>query len=189
MVVSGAQETASSAWFGTAFAQLHPRLQQLHRQGGRLRGSVEMAFGHGLAGVIGRRMARRLGLPAAAGSHQLEVHISHRDGVLHWDRRFDDGRQFLSTFAPHGGWPDGWWIEQTALVALRLQVDIVDGGWHWRCIGAQWQRWNLPRWLLPRSTACKCIEQDRYRFSVSFSLPLLGELLRYGGLLDQVSDG
>lgn len=182
-------ESAACTWFGPGFARLHPQLQRLHRHGGILRGAVEIAFGHGLAGTIGRRMARRLGIPAEPGSHLLEVHISHDGGVLHWNRRFDDDRQFLSTFVPVGGWPDGCWIEQTALIALRLQVDIIDGGWHWRCIGATWKRWSVPRWLLPRSKAYKRIVAGRYEFSVGFMLPLLGEVLRYGGLLDEVSAG
>lgn len=74
------------------------------------------------------------------------------------------------------------------MIALKLQVDIIDGSWHWRCIGAQRGHWRVPRWLLPRSEAFKRIEGDRYRFSVSFALPLMGEVLRYDGLLRESSD-
>lgn len=175
--------TASSRWFGEHFARLHPRLQALHIDGGVLDGSVRIAFGRGLAGVLGRRIARKLGIPTTGTDHQLQVTIAHRGDVLHWDRRFDDAQEFPSTFRPVGHWPDGYWVEATSAISLLLQVDIIDGGWHWRCIGARRGSWRVPTWLLPRSEAFKRIEHDGYRFSVSFSLPLLGEVLRYGGLL------
>jgi hypothetical protein len=176
--------TVVSEWFGTAFDRLHPLLQSLHRHGGRLHGPTVIRFGRGLAGMAGRRIAGKLGIPRNGGEHALEVTISHHDGLLHWDRRFDGGHRFPSTFRPHGHWPDGYWIEDTAAIALLLQVEVIDGGWYWRCIGAQYGRWRLPRWLLPRSEAYKRIEDGRYRFSVSFALPLLSEVLGYGGLLE-----
>jgi hypothetical protein len=179
--------TVVSDWFGPAFAQLHPLLQSLHRHGGKLRGPVGIGFGRGLAGIAGRRLARKLGIPRDGDSHMLEVTIGHDDAVLHWDRRFDDGHCFASTFRPYGHWPEGGWIEVTAAISLRLQVDVIDGGWYWRCVGAQRGHWSIPRWLLPRSEAYKRIEDGRYRFSVSFALPLLGEVLHYGGLLDAVA--
>jgi hypothetical protein len=177
-------ETAVTQWFGAGFARLHPLLQDLHRHGGCLRGPVSIRFGRGLAGWLGRRLARRLGIPLDTGQeHQLEVHIRHDGGVLHWDRRFDDTQRFPSSFRPHGQWPHGYWIEDTAAIALRLRVEIVDGGWYWRCIGARKGWLPVPAWLLPRSDAYKRIEQGRYRFAVSFALPLFGELLAYEGLL------
>lgn len=183
-----ADDTAVSRWFGPAFAQLHPQLQALHRRGGSLHGPLAIRFGRGLAGIVGRRLARRLGMPTDGAAHRLHVGIRHADGLLHWNRRFDDGARFVSIFRPYGCWPDGGWIEQTGAVALRLQVDVVDGGWQWRCIGAQLGRWPMPLWLLPRTRAGKCIESGNYRFDVSIALPLLGEVLGYGGLL-RAADG
>lgn len=178
-------ETAVSTWFGAGFAQLHPLLQDLHRHGGRLHGPVQIRMGRGIGGWIGRRLARKLGVPVGENqAHTLEVTIHHADGQLHWDRRFDDAHRFPSTFRPSGQWPAGHWIEDTSAVALLLQVDVIDGGWYWRFIGAQRGSLRLPAWLLPRSNAYKRIEQGRYRFSVSFALPILGELLAYEGLLD-----
>lgn len=180
-------DTVVSDWFGPAFGRLHPMLQELHRHGGQLRGPVGIRFGRGLAGIVGRRIARRLGIPHDGGRHTLQVTISHEDGALHWNRRFDDDRCFPSTFLPSGHWPDGCWVEETAAITLLLQVDVIDGGWYWRCIGARRGAWRIPRWLLPRSRAGKRIEDGRYRFDVSFSLPLFGEVLAYGGLLEAES--
>ena len=106
-------------WFGGAFSQLHPKLQQLHREGGVLRGKVDVSFGAGVAGAIGRRLARKLGVPTAAGAHHLEVTIFSDNGVLHWNRRFDAGTQFHSEFRPYGRFPSGGWIERTHRRASR----------------------------------------------------------------------
>ncbi len=179
--------SVASRRFDPAFDGLHPSLQDLHRSGGTLRGPVAIHFGAGLAGFAGRRIARRLGIPCETGEHTLEVAISHDDVALHGDRCFDDGACFASTFRPYGHWPTGGWTESTALVALKLQADVIDGGWYWRCTGAQLGRLPVPRWLLPRGEAYKRIENARYRFSVSFALPLLGEIVRYGGLLDALA--
>lgn len=90
-----------------------------------------------------------------------------------------------STFLPSGCWPEGLWIERTGPVKLGLAVEIIEGGWHWRCRKAWVHGIRLPLALFPRSTACKRMEQGLYRFQVSFSLPVLGVVLAYGGLLER----
>ncbi|WJN58007.1 hypothetical protein [Pseudomonas sp. SO81] len=51
-----------TSWFGEHFTELHPLLQRLHREGGELAGEVEVRYGQGLAGLLGRRLANKLGL-------------------------------------------------------------------------------------------------------------------------------
>lgn len=110
-------ETATSAWFGTNFARLHPRLQALHGEGGVVRGAVMMSFGRSLAGLIGRRMARKLGTSSSGADHPLKA-ADHHDGAARRDRRFDDGPRFSATFQPVGHWPAGHWIEDTSAISL-----------------------------------------------------------------------
>ena len=175
-------------WFGAAWPQLHPLLQQLHGvRESCLAGTVHMRFGRGLAGVLGRRMARRLGLPDIAGPQHLVVDVGHDATQMHWQRRFGDGHALLSLFRPVGRFPDGHWVEDTGRIALTLQVDLVDGGWDWRLVGARLRGKSLPLWLLPRFSAYKRVVGGRYSFHVGFALPLLGDLLAYEGLLDPVA--
>jgi hypothetical protein len=186
-----AQTRLVSDWFGPAYARLHPLLQRLHRdRASRLEGEVTMRFGRGLAGVLGQRLARRLGMPDVAGPQRLVVEVSHDDTHLHWQRRFGDGHALLSTFRPVGRYPDGHWLEDTGPIAFALQVDINDsGGWDWRWVRA-WRRGRpLPLWLLPRPSACKRVVDGRYCFHVGFRAPLLGELMAYEGLLDLLPVG
>jgi len=87
-------------------------------------------------------------------------------------------------FQPVGDRTNGYWLEQTGPITLLLTVDIIDGGWHWRCLAARWGRLPIPLWLLPKSHAFKRIEGGQYLFSVSFALPLLGTFLSYAGRLE-----
>lgn len=169
-------------WFGIKFSDFHPMLRKLHARGGVLRGDVTVTYGTGLAGVVARRLATKLGIPEA-GVHDIRVEISHAADGLHWDRCFDGTSWMRSVFTPVGTIADGFWQENTGPLKLRLTVDIVDGGWHWRCLSVQFLGVPLPPWLFPKSTAYKTVENGRYRFHVGFSLPLLGGLLSYSGLL------
>lgn len=171
------------AWFGEGFARLHPLLQALHRDGGRLEGPVRFRIGHGLAGLVGRRVLRRLGIDDAASEQWLAVDIRHADGALRWARRFGTGSEAVSWFRPVGRWPDGCWEECAGPLTLRLAVDTEGGGWRWRQIGCRLWALPLPAWLAPGVEAGKRIEGGRYRFDVAVRLPLLGEVLAWGGYL------
>jgi hypothetical protein len=170
-------------WFAAEFSQLAPQIQQLHLYGGRLVGEVAVAYGKGLAGMLGRRLANKLGIPDA-GEHHLVVDISHHADGLHWDRTFDNKTIMRSTFKPVGvKTSNGYWLEHTGPVEIRLTVDIREGGWYWRILGYRVRGLRLPVWLFPGSQAYKFIEAGDYRFYVAFHLPLLGKLVSYGGVL------
>lgn len=171
---------STEAWFGPAFLQLHPLIQRLHVHGGVLAGSVGPQFGSGLAGLIGKRVARRLGFAPGAPFHQLQVSIRSAADGLHWDRTID-GQTFASTFTPVGRYPAGHWIETNGAISLCLGVAIIDGGWHWQQRSA--------RLLSPRVSAFKEVRDGRYYFHVAIALPLVGTVLSYGGLLDAVTAG
>ena len=175
--------TVVEDWFGGAFCDLHPLLQRLHREGGVLSGDVDVQFGAGLAGVLGRRLAKRLGIDHERATNRLEVTIYSDHEGLHWNRRFNDRGEFRSTFVPVGRFPQGHWAERTGSIRLLLQVAIVNSGWHWRHMRTYASGLPLPAWLAPRTIAFKEIDGDRYRFRVDIGLPLFGTLLSYSGRL------
>lgn len=170
-------------WFGAKFATLHPLLQNLHLRGGTLSGEVNIQTGTGLGKLAGTALARKFAIPLG-GVHAFTVHIFHRDDGLHWHRCFDGQTEMQSLFVPVGTWADGYWLESKEPILMALTVDIIDGGWYWRCEKIWLHGVRMPLWLLPRTTAYKRIEGGRYRFEVAFSLPLLGTVLSYGGLLN-----
>lgn len=171
-------------WFGDAFERLHPQLQALHRHGGTLRGAVEIRFGTGIARLAGRFLAHRLGIPVPAADNTLEVNIFSDARGLHWNRRFNWDRDFRSLFIPVGSFPDGHWLERSGPIELALQVELIDGGWHWRPLRSRIFGLTLLHWMLPKTTAHKQFIDGRYQFSVTIGLPLLGTVLSYCGRLD-----
>ncbi|WP_448547649.1 hypothetical protein [Thalassotalea fusca] len=88
-------------WFEDDFANLDPLLQKLHISGGELSGKIEISYGNGVAGLIGKRLAKKKKLPSQ-GVHDLSVSISHSDAGLHWNRKFNDNNIVESLFVPSG---------------------------------------------------------------------------------------
>jgi hypothetical protein len=118
---------------------------------------------------------------------QLAGVVDHHADGMHWDRCFDGTRYFRSLFCPIGTWQNGYWLEDTGPLQMRLTVDIKEGGWYWRCLEMRVFGWRLPLWLFPNSKAFKTVEDDRYRFYVGFSLPYLGTILSYNGSLSLIA--
>ena len=182
--------SSAEDWLGPAFHDLHPLLQALHRQPSMLVGPVEVTFARGFAGVVGRRLAARLGVPTMPGRHDFQVNIYSVGGVLHWVRRFDRQTAFHSRFEPVGRHPHGHWLERSGRLSLRLGVRVEAGGWHWVHQGTRWWGVPLPQALMPTTIASKSIEDGRYRFSVAVAVvvPVLGSVMGYAGALLPMQD-
>jgi len=118
------------------------------------------------------------------GKHHLSVDISHTDSALIWSRSFDGQAPLVSVFTPVGQIGSGYWLEKSGAGTLQLTVDIIEGGWFWRCQRVHVKNIALPLRLMPESKAYKKIENEHYRFAVKFSYPLIGDLVSYSGLLD-----
>jgi len=176
-------ETVVEEWFGEAFRELHPLLQRLHRSGGVLSGQVQVSFGQGLAGLLGKRLASRIGVPSIAGAHHLQVAIHSQAGVLHWARTFNHLSEFSSEFKPVGHYPAGHWVERSGALSLELGVKILAGGWHWEHQRTRLFGIPVPKALFPTTLASKSVEGELYRFSVEVMAPVLGKLLGYSGTL------
>jgi len=182
------KSNSTRKWFDKNFDELNPHLQNLHINGGQLTGPVSINISKGIAGLFGRRVAKKLGVPVDEGEHSLQVNITPCEDGLHWDRCFDQHHEMKSVFQPVGNKTDGYWVESTGAIKLHLTVDVKEGGWYWRCLQARIKGINIPLWLLPRTTAYKVIENESYRFYVGFSLPLLGDIFSYSGLLIMSND-
>lgn len=176
-------QNIAEEWLGNQFRELHPLLQDLHRNPSILTGQVEVSFGRGIAGVLGRRIASRLGVPITSGEHTLEVSIYSDGGVLHWVRSFNGQSRFHSEFKPVGRYPSGYWVERSGPLALLLDVRVIAGGWHWVHRSTKLFGIPLPRAFLPTTVASKSIDQGLYRFSVEVKAPVLGKLFGYSGTL------
>ncbi len=177
-----------SDWFAERFRELHPKLQELHLHGGELEGEITLTFGRGVAGMLGRRLARKMRLPES-GKHRLHVTISHDHQNLYWSRCFNSEQAVTSTFTPEGTIHSGCWVETTGPLTLRLRVSPRDGAWHWQTLGIRLFKLPVPKCWLPKTTAYKKIDNGKYRFFVAFSLPVIGELVCYQGDLVLIGAG
>lgn len=170
-------------WFGEEFYELDPLIQNLHRVGGSLQGKVSLQFGYGLAGLVGRRLALKVGLPTTPGDKNLEVEIKNINGSLVWSRQFDKRNKMVSVFTPNGFYPSGYWREETGAIKMDLGVKVIEGGWHWQQRAIWFNSIRLPLWLFPSSHAYKKVVDSSYEFSVSLSFPIIGKLVSYSGIL------
>lgn len=176
--------TQSSEWFAEKFNTLTPLLQDLHINGGKLTGPVNIYIANGIRGIFAKKIAHKLGIPTSKGDHTLQVDISHCKDGLHWDRCFDNTNIFKSVFKPIGKHSNGYWLENTGKLQIQLTVEIKEGGWYWRVLKSKIYGVNIPLFLFPKTTAYKVIENNSYRFYVGISYPIFGTLLSYSGLLN-----
>jgi hypothetical protein len=150
-------ETVVEEWFGEAFRELHPLLQRLHKSGGVLSGQVQVSFGQGLAGLLGKQLASRMGVPNITGAHHLQVAIHSRAGVLHWARTFNHRSEFSSDFKPVGRYPTGHWVERSGALSLALGVKVVAGSWHWEHRSTTLLGVPIPKSFFPTALASKSV--------------------------------
>lgn len=176
-------ENSVTRWFGEDFERLDPLLQDLHRYGGVLVGDVQILFGRsGIAKFLGKRLAKKLGIPLNNPQCPFKVEITHTCERLVWSRHFDT-TIMTSIFEPVGHYPTGYWQELSNDLRLQLSVDIKQGAWHWVQQNMSWKGLKLPKQLVPTTTAYKKIDQGQYVFHVSLQHSKLGLLLAYTGRL------
>lgn len=54
----------------------------------------------------------------------VKNNISHASDGLHWDRTFNDSQEMKSTFEPINTITDGYWLERTGPLQMRLTIDV-----------------------------------------------------------------
>ena len=171
-------------WFGSRFSELHPELQKLHTHGGVLSGEVQVQYGTGVGGLLGKRLGKKLGLPPGAGPTTLKVVISHTDEAMIWSRQFGGAsKAMVSEFTPQGFCGNGYWSETTSGITIELAVDIKQGAWHWVQRATKINNITVPAAVLPIVNAHKTIIDELYHFEVEITKPVLGLLVRYKGAL------
>ncbi|WP_444929719.1 DUF4166 domain-containing protein [Microbulbifer sp. SSSA002] len=173
-------------WFGPDFSALNPLLQRLHTQGAQLNGVVNIRFGSGIAGWIGRRMARKLGAPTKAGKVPFSVEIHHSSEKLTWSRTFANTHTLTSEFYPVRTYQQGgYWIESSGPVKMQLGVSTKGGNWQWLQRSVSILGIPIPALFRPKVYAGKAIVNGLYQFEVKISLPALGFLFGYSGILHE----
>ncbi|MET1111224.1 MAG: SDR family NAD(P)-dependent oxidoreductase [Allosphingosinicella sp.] len=166
---------------GAAFDRLPPAVRRLHGvcrdSGAQGEGRVERG-----RGLLARALAAAMRFPPE-GRWPLHVAFSEADGVERWTRDFG-GHRFTSELRAKGE----RLVERFG--PLRFAFDLPSGpdGLEMRLQGWSVFGLPLPLALAPRIGAREWEEEGRFRFAVSASLPLIGDVIRYNGWLSPIDD-
>lgn len=174
---------------GDSWAKLAAAVRDMHHDGLAARGAGFMRVSWG-ANRLARWLAALLRLPAAGKAVAVTLVITPSADGEEWRRTF--ANNFLVTRQ----WPgsDGLLAEQVGLIELRFRLEVRDGGLVYHPAGAAlrlgWLRASLPRRLAPTVTARESPAEapGLTVVSVRVSLPILGLLISYEGLMAQSAE-
>lgn len=169
---------------GAAFYSLAPALRQLHGVRGQARYAGTATIERG-SGPLARLCARLTHLPASASDLPTTVLFTADAGREIWRREFGSQRM-QSTLV----YRDGLLHEHLGAARLRFFLHARDGALWWQVDGVRVFGWlPLPARWFDRLVCREREWQGRYEFLVDLTLPVIGRIIRYEGLLQRVDDG
>jgi len=171
---------------GSAFDTLPPRIRQLHDSVAlrRWAGHADIRRGRGmLARIIGAIFS----FPAAGSRVPLTVTFSPKADGERWTRNFG-GKVFSSLQSCGTGRDEYLLVERFGIAAFSLAL-VVDGGRlcliprRWSVLGVA-----MPRFLLPTGPSFETEVGGIFCFNVEISVPFVGMIAAYKGVLEAVAD-
>jgi hypothetical protein len=173
-----------------SWAGLAESVRGLHCTGAAVRGAGLMRVSRG-TNWLARCLAALLRLPAAGVAVPVTLLITPTSDVEEWRRTFA-GRPMVTWQSPS---PGGLLVERAGLAELCFRLEVRDGGLIYHPAGAALRlgrlRVPLPRWLAPSVEAHEAPagQLGRTEVSVRVSLPVLGLLISYEGLMAREPEG
>lgn len=162
---------------GPAYANLDEVLKRAHTGAIKLTGNVSVTRGN----VIARWLCDLLRLPPSAASVQLTVNGQHFPDQMLWDRDFG-GIKMRSRFFKEGA----ALAEQFGPLKLWMKLTVDNGSLRYTLIKTTILGMTLPARWAPRVMAFEAQAADFYQFGVEVSLPIIGKLITYGGMLSLI---
>jgi hypothetical protein len=168
---------------GDSWPLLPDEIQRMHACGEPLQATGKFYVRHGRwpAAWIGWIM----GMPAAGETVELTLKVTKQDSAELWERSFA-GRPMVSR---QSAGADGLLIERVGMTEVYFRVTVADGGLHLQSIAAAAclgrLRIPLPGFLAPRISARESVHEETGEIEVfvEVRLPILGQLITYGGSL------
>jgi hypothetical protein len=176
------QKLLDASWpdLDVALRRLHDSVEPVRAVGGfRVRRG-----GNGLA----RTMAQLARLPAAGEAVDVRLQVTAQEEGEEWRRTFA-GRPLVSMQYDRGA---GLLVERFGIVEMLLRLEVVGGALSYQTTGVALRfgplRIPLPCRLSPYVVAWEKAVGDtnQVHVSVDVTLPLLGRLIAYDGILTQV---
>jgi hypothetical protein len=161
---------------GPAYDPLPPAVRDLHQFCADSGAAGEAMVSRG-RGLVVRLLARLMRFPPE-GQWPLHVAFAGRDGCEAWTRDYG-GHVMASVLSDRPGGV----VERFGPVRLAFDLVPRPDGLDMKLVGWSVLAIPLPRFLAPRIAASEREENGRFRFDVSASLPLVGQVVRYSGWL------
>ena len=159
---------------GSEFYKLPPLVQKVHIGRNRLEGMVQVSRGNLLAQLI----CTVFRFPKASEHCRLVVNCDHTDQVMLWHRNFD-GLDMVSHFRREGE----YLIERLGPLVMYFKALAVDGCLRYDFRYTKLFGIRLPVWFSPRIDAQEYEEDGHYRFSVQVTMPVVGKVISYFGVM------
>lgn len=170
---------------GSAFDQLPPRVRALHASAAprQWSGHAEVRRGRGL---LARVVAAVFGFPKAAARVPVMVAFAPEDGAERWTRNFGD-HSFSSLQSCGTGKNQHLLVERFGPMSFAMAL-VIEG--NRLCLVPR--RWSflgipMPRFLLPTGASFETEVDGKFHFSVDITVPLIGPVVAYEGLLEPVT--
>jgi uncharacterized protein DUF4166 len=172
---------------GASWPDLDVALRRFHDSGETVRavGVFRVRDGNNR---LARALARLARLPAAGEAVDVRLQVTAREGAEEWRRTFA-GRPLVSAQSDRGA---GLLVERMGIVEMRFRPEAVGGALNYQTVSVALRlgslRVPLPYWLGPCVTALERAVDDtnQIHVSVDVTVPLLGRLIAYDGILTQV---
>jgi hypothetical protein len=164
---------------GNSFANLPPQLRQVHdeRATKLLTGSCDVRRG---VSWVARWVGYFASLPPAASSIPVTVEIRAQAGTETWSRNFN-GHSMVSRLSVRGPFLQ----EKLGAITFLFSLRVVSNAIEWRVHAARFLFLPLPRSWFAEVKATESLDNDRYTFSVTAALPVIGLLVAYCGWLQE----
>ena len=172
---------------GASWPDLDVAVRRLHDSGETVRAVGVFRVRHG-NNRLARALARLGRLPAAGEAVDVWLQITAREGAEEWRRTFA-GRPLVSAQSDRGA---GLLVERMGIVETGFRLEVGGGALKYQTVSVALRlgslRVPLPYWLSPCFTAWEKAVDDtnQIRVSVDVTVPLLGRLIAYDGILTQV---
>jgi len=175
---------------GEQWDAVSPRVKNSHLSGRELHANCCLDI-VGSSNVVGRIISWVVSLPAPANAAPVILHIHESlEGEL-WERMFP-GRNLQSVQSQSD---DGFLIDRFGIIAFHFRLEVSNGGIihdHRKTyLMLRGISLRLPRYVSPRVVsheepdAMECAS----RITVSLSMPLVGHLMTYTGIVRPVKEG
>lgn len=174
---------------GEQWNAVSPKVKNSHLSGTELLASCCLDV-VGSASIVARVIRRIASLPAPERGAPVTLHIRKTPEGEFWERIFP-GCNLRSVQSQS---PDGFLVDRFGMIAFSFRLEVLNGGivHHHKSTYLLFGglRFRLPWCISPRVVSHEAPDATEYasRITVSVSMPLLGHVVTYSGIVKPITE-